>query len=286
MSDINKILVAIDFSESSHFCLERAFMIGDAKELLAFHVLSNSSLEKIKKILGIKENDFLYDISKNKLKELVQGLNGEQVNVKYEVEKGSISQTIIEKSKRFDLMIIGACERGFTKELPLGTKARILLHQSKKPMLVVKNRPANHYENILIATDYSDCSLRALQYTAKLFPKAKLHLINVFEHPAKKMMAYANVSTEMIAEYEQKEKENSEWEMNDFIKKSALNISKNNIVMTSGHTNTEIIKNMKKLNIDLLVLGKQGKSAVENLLLGSTTLSLLGQVSVDTLVVS
>jgi nucleotide-binding universal stress UspA family protein len=51
------------------------------------------------------------------------------------------------------------------------------------PVLVVKQRARSAYKNIVVATDLSDTSRRALQVAMALFPDRRLGVLNAYEAP-------------------------------------------------------------------------------------------------------
>jgi nucleotide-binding universal stress UspA family protein len=65
----------------------------------------------------------------------------------------------------------------------LGSTFGRLLRRSIVPVLVVKQRARSACKNIVVATDLSDTSRRALQVAMALFPDRRLGVLNAYEAP-------------------------------------------------------------------------------------------------------
>lgn len=55
--------------------------------------------------------------------------------------------------------------------------------EATTPVLVVKQRPRSGYSTIVVATDFSSCSRRALATAGALFPAVPIHLVHAFHVP-------------------------------------------------------------------------------------------------------
>ena len=84
-----------------------------------------------------------------------------------------------------DLIVTGvASERPFASQaVILGRTVENLLRRVHIPTLIVRNRPRASYGHVLVATDLSEPSARALQVALRFFPNQTLHLLYVFEPP-------------------------------------------------------------------------------------------------------
>ena len=64
-------------------------------------------------------------------------------------------------------------------------------------MLVVKERPKAGYEHIVIGTDLSKPSARAVEAAVAMFPDAQLHLVHAFHVPYEAWQQAAYVKEEL-----------------------------------------------------------------------------------------
>lgn len=126
---IKKILVPLDFSESSKKGLMVALLIAKQFEasITALYV-SHKSLPNISEL----STDFLNQAKKQSLE---QG-----INFKKEISKGKPSEKIpkFAETNEFDLIIIGARGLSKTKKILLGSVSKKVIDKSKVPVLIIK----------------------------------------------------------------------------------------------------------------------------------------------------
>src|SRR5690606_2887123 len=82
------------------------------------------------------------------------------------------------------LILTGVARFNDVGDYVLGTAVEHVIRHSVVPVLVVKRRPISEYCSIVVATDLSEPSLRALIVTAEMFPKARLILTHAFLGPS------------------------------------------------------------------------------------------------------
>jgi nucleotide-binding universal stress UspA family protein len=69
------------------------------------------------------------------------------------------------------------------KDLFVGTTAERIIRQSATPVLMVRDNPDGAYRKVLVATDLSEASSRALQAGLRLVPGADFLVAHIFETP-------------------------------------------------------------------------------------------------------
>jgi len=137
---IKKILVPIDGSKTSFNALDIAIEIARAchSTILGIHTVSFLPT-------GFMPSVVPYEIYQKK----VAGKFMENAKIraakkgilfKYTITFGSPAEHIINtaKSKKFDLIVIGARGRGRVKELFLGSVSNAVIHKADIPVMVVK----------------------------------------------------------------------------------------------------------------------------------------------------
>jgi len=121
--------------------------------------------------------------------------------------------------------------------------------------------------NILLPTDFSEPSLQATVYAVELAQKfgATLHVLNVIEDPKINLPMFESVpvpSREEFETYAQTRLDN--WILPEDA--AGLEIETR---WVHGRPFVEILNDAKKNDIDLIVLGTHGRSAVTQVLMGS-----------------
>jgi nucleotide-binding universal stress UspA family protein len=137
---IKKILVPMDGSKTSFAALDSAIEIARACHATILGVHAISFLPT-----GFMPSVVPYEIYQKK--EAGKFMENAKIRAarkgivfKYTITFGSPVEHIlgISKSKKFDLIVIGAHGKGRVKELFLGSVSNAILHKSRVPVMIVK----------------------------------------------------------------------------------------------------------------------------------------------------
>jgi nucleotide-binding universal stress UspA family protein len=199
-----------------------------------------------------------------------------------EGEPADIIQSIASREAS-DLIITGiARERPFARHpVTMGKTVEQLLRRSQTPVLIVRNRPRGSYQHILLATDMSDSSARALQVALHFFPMQQLQLLHAFDLP------YTSLVPDP-AHFDKGMSEELTKELESFLVTSGLSMqdrSRLDLLVERGRPGTLIRAYANDRHADLVVLGTQGRSAMLEALIGSTAKSILSAMPCDALIV-
>ncbi|RPH67629.1 MAG: universal stress protein [Burkholderiales bacterium] len=122
---------------------------------------------------------------------------------------------------------------------------------------------------LLVATDGSKNSLRAVKYAAQLLGRlaegGSITLISVHDDVALRH-ARRFVGKQAVEEYL---RELSEQDLADARKQLEKAGVAHDMIIRTGHVATEIVDAAERGKFDLLVLGSKGRSALKDLLIGS-----------------
>jgi universal stress protein A len=152
------------------------------------------------------------------------------------------------------------------------------------PTSHASNIPKFHFDRILVPTDFSHNSERAVDYAIQLARRlgAKLTLLHVVPEPSALDYEIGGFPTDEIEEWqkeaqkrlaEQLTRAKIEYQEVDSMQRTAL------------HPRDEIVSVAKELQADLLVISTHGYTGWKHLLLGSHTEKILEQASCPTLVI-
>ena len=182
-----------------------------------------------------------------------------------------------------DLIVTGvASERPFaSRPVVLGRTVEQLLRRVHIPTLIVRNRPRAPYEHILVATDLSEPSARALQVALRFFPDQALHLLHAFETP------YAGLIDDPHRQAQSFRVVHAE-ELTAFIDKMVLpEAARRRLVklVEPGRPAQLVHEYVRDHSADLVVLGTHGRGAVLEALVGSTAKNILLSLHCDALLV-
>jgi nucleotide-binding universal stress UspA family protein len=291
MTHIQSILAATDFSSDARHAVERAAMLGTAlalKRVVLLHVLEQSWIDSLKELVS-SPADFRQEIidstsdSMAELLEDIRRLSG--FSLEPQVSTGNALDAIVEAASEFDLLVLGARGRHPVRALALGTTSQRLLGKTRQPVLVVKRKPVSPYKRVLVAVDFSPNSSKALEYSSVIAPQAVVYLVHVFESLFEmKMRVSVGVSDEIIEEYRTKARLETEAELTRFLKETDVK-SRNLVrIVEHGHAPSKLPEIARKYSPDLIIVGKHGRSRLEELFLGSVTVHMLSQSNCDVLV--
>lgn len=290
MMRIESVLAVSDFSSGSRHAMERAAMLASELTIqrrVLLHVLEKSWIDSIKQFIGSQtkiEQELLSDAEKSLTESDKKNHRPSDFSFEPIVRMGNVLDTIIEVVSDFELLVLGAHGQHPVRSLPLGTTSQRLLSKIKKPILVVKRKPETSYKHVFVAVDFSRNSLKALTYSHVIAPRALIYAVHVFEPLFEGMMRYAGVSDEIIEQYRVKAQIEAEMKMTNFIKEAGAKLKDLHRLIEYGHAPAKLLELTQHMNPDLIIVGKHGRSQIEELLLGSVTLHILSQSICDVLV--
>jgi len=263
---INNILAAVDSSAHSIACAEYASCIAESlnAELTAMHVIDIVQLE----------GPFMYDISgalgfepfinfSNQIRKALEEKGNNvlssfetiaskrNIKIKKNMELGVISSMIVDKSSLYDMLFVGrkgvnaAYDRGI-----LGSNIEPIVRKINKPLFISEEK-FYEIDNIIVGYDDSDVAKKALEYA--IYFSNYLH---------------STVTAVTVSQDENRSKD------------VLNNISDSSVVkefVQSKNVSSALIKFAKSKKNPLLCLGAYSKNKVIEMILGSTTESILRQ---------
>lgn len=304
---LRHVLAATDFSAPARYAVERAARIArwHGATLHLLHALGDGAMEELRQWLGTATTvpEQVLGGARTELQRMAQDLgsgtpaearavggHGDQVPgalaVACHVGGGSVVAETLRCADILpaDLVVLGARGGGTLRRLVLGTAADRLLRQLHLPVLVVRNPATRAYARVLVALDFSRWSAPALQAARRIAPGAPLVLLTVTQVPFEDKLRFAGVQEETIAHYRQRARAQALQNLHALAHDAGLLPTDWTSVVMEGEAWLCIVQAEQEQACDLVVLGKQGRSAAEDLLLGSVTRHVLAEGSADLLV--
>lgn len=195
--------------------------------------------------------------------------------------RGNVVETLAKAAARFDLLVLGAQGQHPLRDFMLGTTAERLLRSIGRPVLFVKTRPVAPYREVLVPVDFSADAEAALGLARALAPHAHLSALHAFEVPFESKLRRAGVPEDHVREYRRLARERALADMRGLL--APLSEPTSALTM-HGYPPRVIARTQGEMGADLVAIGKQGRSALADLLLGSVTLRTLATVGCDVLV--
>ncbi|MCX8034521.1 MAG: universal stress protein [Thermodesulfovibrio sp.] len=258
----DEIIIGIDFKKLTNTILSYSIWLStvvNCKNLSLFHILEynltppsyllphiNREKEKIKKNLDI----------------LADTVKRYSLNVENKVIFGRLIETISNLSKGKNVFMV----LGFKSYVTRPSTSERILRGVRIPILVVKSEEFKEIKpdkinisQILCPIDFSDNSLRALEFAKEISKKIKAKLLIVYVVPENKVKGIMK-DPQAISKYLNYLKEEGENEMEKLAKGYDYEV-------LIGVPADEILKKAK--DADLIIIGSKGRSYVEAVFVGS-----------------
>ncbi|MFO7368777.1 MAG: universal stress protein [Bacteroidales bacterium] len=267
MKLIGKILVPIDVNAHSEEQIQTVIKLANAykSEVLLLYVVPDEELQDdIKDIIvkSVKE-------SLNETRELLidNKVNASEPFIAY----GKIAETMVQiaNQQKVNLILLGTNKKKRGAKYKLGIIAERVIRLSNVPVWLVKTPSEAVFSRVLCPVDFSEPSRRAL-YNAILLARkfnSSLHILNVY-----KPLEYVSKRIEIDLEAENAKR--LKWaksEMKEFIKGFDFDGVDYRVEVKTGIADQKILNTIKKQQIDLLIMGTNGRTGLSWFFLGSVT---------------
>ncbi|WP_187830457.1 universal stress protein [Siccirubricoccus phaeus] len=279
-----KILLATDLSSRCDRALDRAAQLAGQWQarLLVLH-----AMDPAEAFLEARRLDYLPtwrrppDPARLVEAQIRRDLREQPGDVAVRVETGMPAAVIEEvaQAEGCGLIVTGVARDESLGRQLLGTTVDRLVRRSTIPILTVKSR-LRPYDEIVVATDFSDPSRQALEAAAKLFPRSAITLLHAFEMPFAGLLDRHDLGDRFRAlEVEA---------CDEFLAASALSEEvrrRVRVLIEHGPPEAVIRAYLRERNVNLVVLGTHGRSAAFDILIGSTAKGILHSAPADVLLI-
>jgi nucleotide-binding universal stress UspA family protein len=293
MPQLQRVLATTDLSAPARHAAGRAALVAQyvGAALHVVHVISDPVLGSLRRLLEGSPEDVELRL-RGKIDRDVAQL-GEHLAqtlgaaVTADVVTGPLIAGILghAAANRADLLVLGAQGASFMRHLMLGSTAERLVRKSDLPLLVVKQPPHEPYRRVMVAVDFTPASLAALDLARAVAPHADIVLLHAYDVPYENWMQSVEVGEDAMRHYQQAARQRALQETQAFLESAGLTVADLPTVVLKGDPTLRILEQEQELDCDLIVVGKQGETVPEELLLGSVTKHVLRQSQSDVLVV-
>lgn len=280
-----KVLVTLDFSPDSQKILDQITEIPGIQEVVLLHVVDATRPSRLGWTHGphIENTKLLLAEKKEALEQL-----GLKVRISVDVivnaiTQGTIAQAIIEIAETEDVSLIIVGARGINpiQELLLGSVSSTVLRNAKmnvlimRPSLVSGAGPAAHrplFSNVLVPTDFStpaDEVISVLKTLEGIKKVTLLHVVSSAETKAEIDKCVVNAQTRLAALQK------------DF---AGAGIAANPRVRIGDPTEM-ILSVTEEEEVSLIAMNAHGTDWLRNLVLGSTTFTVVRRTKKPVLIV-
>ena len=138
---------------------------------------------------------------------------------------------------------------------------------------------------MLVPVDFSPWSASAIGLALQAAPRATLILMHAVEVPFEGKLRLAGVADAVIGQYREAARREAQQKLGELAAHASLAADRLRLVTPDGAAPWMLIAQQEQEHdCDLIVIGRQGRHAVAELLLGSTTRMVMSECSADVLV--
>jgi nucleotide-binding universal stress UspA family protein len=288
MIEIRRILCPVDFSDYSRRALDHAVAIARWYEstVTVLHVFCpvpvttfGPGVFETFALPGADRGQLLAETNRFIESEIAPGMPIEAA-----IREGNPAAEIFDQavSMKADLLVIGTHGRSGFERLLLGSVTEKVLRKASCPVLTVPCRlpdavPAGPvlYKRILCPVDFSESSLRALDYATSLAREAdaQLTVLHVISHEFESVMADVVAPDEhtTVADSRRRREDDIRRRLKDAVPDDVATYCTVEMMLTHGKPSREILRVAAEQQTDLIVMGVQGRGAADLTFFGSTT---------------
>lgn len=292
MFPIKRIVAATDMSPFAARAEERAARLvhelgGESLHLL--HVVDNLPLEALRHLdqPPLDTEYYLIESSRKQLAEIEHKLSAKYqakvITTTLNVGRPHTEIVLYAKLLNAELIVMGV-HGGFARKL-VGSTVDKVLRRSVTPLLLVKEVPRGPYQRILVPVDFSDSSMQAIEMAVNIAPQATVTVLHAFDAPLVGQMRLYGVSHETIEAYRAQVRTERISKMQQLMVKADLKENSWSRLVELGEAPDVILKQAEVLESDLIIIGRHGQSALEDMIVGSVTQQVIEESTCDVLVI-
>jgi len=286
MIELRRILCPVDFSDISRRALDHAATLArrHGSTVLALHVLPLAAPLPMAPAPVYPAATMPLDPRARRslleeLEHVVEPVRRQGVTVETVVREGDAVHAILQETDQLpiDLVVMGSHGAGGFEHLVMGSVAEKVLRKAPCPVLTVgppAGEGADHgvrYDRVLCPVDFSEPSIRALEYAISLAegPSSRLTLFHVHEQILYSFLPYERALED--AHYVRAALDEIQKHLREMLPEHVSELCTPRVVARRGRPHEEILRLAREDESDVIVLGVHGRPFLERLLLGSVT---------------
>ncbi|WP_052117926.1 universal stress protein [Novosphingobium pentaromativorans] len=281
---MQRIALATDFSTRSDRALRRSILLARqfSAEIVLVHAVDDDQPPRL-----VAAEQGAADVLLSELAATLRSVDG--VDCETRVVLGEPFQAIAEAAERVnsDILVMGPHRRQALRDVFIGTTVERTIRESRRPVIMANALPAGRYDRVLIATDLSECSERALMEAGRLglLDCVETLVFHAYDAPARSMMGRAAMTADELNDYIADEEDRAGNELSEFLQRVDLLPSQRFIELIEAPVYEMVRECVRKQKVDLIVMGTHGRTGASKFFLGSVAEEVLRYSDVDVLIV-
>lgn len=292
MSHVKSIVLATDLSAPSRHAAHRAARLArtNGATLRLVHTLGATALDDLRRWLSDSRASqaAVEADARDRLHALALELGQRySVNVQEHLAYGHPVEAVTRYANDIgaDLVVTGTRGAGFFRGVVVGATAERIAGRSGRPVLMVRQMPHERYRQVLVPVDFSTWSAAAIALALEAAPRAILFLMHAVEVPFEGKLRLAGVTDDVIGQYRDVARREAQQKLRELAAHVGLAADRFRMMTPHGAKPWMlIVQQEQEHDCELIVIGRQGRHAIDELLLGSTTRTVMAECSADVLV--
>jgi nucleotide-binding universal stress UspA family protein len=289
MQSLTPIVAATDFSAAAGRAVRRAALIAKqlGAEVHLLHVVHPLDLypgPDPAADFWLDHEQALQAAGKIRIDNLAAGLRKDfaiPVVAATRIGRAHVEIADYAAAKAAGLVVAGARGESSLLDLLIGSTASRLLRLATCPVLIVKNAEVEPYRSAIAAVDFSPGSIHALELARAVASGARIEVLHVYDIEHDERMRQAGMDEAFILDRQARVLQDAENRLD--IELAGVNDGNVTRHVTAAYPAAAISERARTLHADLIVLGRHGKSGMEELLLGSVSKDMASAADCDVL---
>jgi len=286
MNTINRIVATTDFSAPAGRAVRRAAQIAKASnaELHLLHVVHPLALYPGPDIGAgdlSRENSIIAVNARARLEELSATLHRRfAIATQAATRIGRAHSEIADNARAVEanLLVVGARGENTLLDLLLGSTAARVLRVAACPVLIVKlQTEPKPYREAIVALDFSPGLASATTLCRAIAPDARIDLLHIYDTTLDEQMHQADLDAAFIENYRRCALAEAETRL------QAAHGDAFTLHVMTGYPAAAIVEHIRARRAELVVLGRSGKSGMQEFLLGSVAKDVANAADCDVL---
>lgn len=289
--NLRSIVSATDLSAPARRAADRAAMLARAASasLTLVHALKGSALEELRRWLDQRDaaQQSIVDDARERMHALAVDLRaryGVEAAERTEVGRPLDEIARVAAECEADLVVAGTLGARLFGHV-IGSTAERIVRKSTRPVLMVRHAPRDAYRRVLVAVDFSPWSAASIETALAVAPEAHLVLTHCVEVPFETRLRMAGVEPGVLERYRAAAQADALAQLAELAALAGLAADRwTPLAPVARDPWMQIVEQEQAQDCDLTVVGKHGRHVIEEMMLGSTTNTVIAEGSVDVLV--
>lgn len=289
MTPFTSILAATDFSIDGNNAARRAALLAHecGARLNLVHVLRPPGRLPLRDWFSTSiDVDLQAAQARESLRNLAVEIAGRyDVTARVEVMVGEPLETLMQASEHAQLFVVGWRGQGRRRAWAVGGTVDRLLKVCRQPLLVVRTSVEGAYRCVLVPVDFKAPSDAAVQIAAWLARDRGMHAFHAIGSDREAVLRDADVPEHVIRQSRLRQEAGTIACMRRMAARLGLDSARVGFSVAHGHPVSSTLFHASRLGADLIVAGKQSRTTLAEILLGSVSRRVLAGSSCDMLIV-